>query len=366
MLEVTPATITSIVRADADVVEARALAGGEAAERRVIAYPALTGGIAVGDSVLLNITATALSLGTGGYDFVTANLSRPEAQVFGDPDGSEHVVKLRYTPYQHAVRAVEMIAEYATIWEGARGLRGVPVVVCELHSQVAAVCAGINARLSGARVVYVYTDTAALPIAFSKLVPKLKAAGLVDATITAGQAFGGDYEAVSFASALVAADWIAGADVIVVGQGPGNAGTGTRFGWSGIEQGSQLSQVGALGGDPLMVLRVSEREARARHDGVSHHSLTVLSTMTSCAVTIALPEEARWDNCDGGLSESRLAERHQFVDAASEPGLVLLAESGVAVTTMGRGVAEDGAFFAFAAAAGALAAERVATKRTPG
>ena len=56
------------------------------------------------------------------------------------------------------------------------------------------------------------TDAAALPLAFSRLVRELTAAELLDATITAGQAFGGDYECVTVASVLLAARWIAGAD----------------------------------------------------------------------------------------------------------------------------------------------------------
>ncbi|MBC8143327.1 MAG: DUF3866 family protein [Armatimonadetes bacterium] len=354
MLKTAVATVTQIVRADAALVEARATDATGAA-RRVIAYPALTGAVTVGDSVLLNVTATALALGTGGYDFVMANLSHPEAQTFGEPTGAEHIIKARYTPFQHAVSAVEMMPEHEGIWERATDLRGTPVVVCELHSQVAAVCAGIKASRPDARVVYVYTDTAALPLAFSRLVPELKSAGLLDTTITCGQAFGGDYEAVSFASALIAADHICGADVIVVGQGPGNAGTGTRYGFSGIEQGNQLNTAQMLGGSAIAVLRVSEGDSRARHEGISHHSLTVMETIVSQSVTIAVPLSELTH-----FTDATLAFEYLFAEADTEAGLALLSERGVNVTTMGRTVAQDRAFFAYACAGGAVAAGRVA------
>jgi hypothetical protein len=359
MLKVLPATITAIVRADTQVVEAQAKAESETAERRVIAYPALTGGLAVGDSVLLNVTATALSLGTGGYDFVAANLSQTRPATFGDPDGSEHIIKLRYTPHQHAVRAVEMMPEYAGIWDRADSLRGTPVVVCELHSQVAAVCAGVKAARPKARVVYVYTDTAALPMAFSRLVPQLKQAGLLDTTITAGQAFGGDYEAVSLPSALIAADWVAGANVIVVGQGPGNAGTGTKYGWSGIEQGSQLLLARTMGGEAIAVLRMSDADQRERHNGISHHSITVLENLRHFTITVALPNDLPGKHYSEWAEVSDILDDHRKAVADSEPGLTLLNARGLRVTTMGRGIEQDRKFFAFATAAGAVAAEQI-------
>ncbi|MBC7804813.1 MAG: DUF3866 family protein [Akkermansiaceae bacterium] len=362
MLQTVRATISAIARADSQVVEARATVYGETGERRVVAYPALTGSLAVGDSVLLNVTATALALGTGGYDFVSANLSRVAPTTLGDPDGTEHIIKLRYTPHQHAVRAVEMTPEYPAYWEQSRTpLRGTPVVVCELHSQIAAVCAGVKAANPEARIVYVYTDTAALPIAFSRLVPQLKEANLLDNTVTTGQAFGGDYEAVSIASALIAAVHVAGADVVVVGQGPGNAGTGTRYGWSGIEQGSQLDLAGMLDGTTIAAVRVSGGEARERHQGVSHHSLTVLGKIAQHTHLVAYPAEREWEQVSSDLELGEETIRHRLSAGASKPGLKLLAERDIRVTTMGRTADEDQPFFAFACAAGDLAARHIIT-----
>ena len=52
------------------------------------------------------------------------------------------------------------------------------------------------------RVAYVMTDGAALPLALSDLVAELRARALLDVTITAGQAFGGELEAVATPSAI--------------------------------------------------------------------------------------------------------------------------------------------------------------------
>ena len=68
---------------------------------RALAYPALTGRPEPGDEVLLNTTALALGLGTGGYALVVAVPERLPA----DPAGPGHLVKARYTPLQATVRA---------------------------------------------------------------------------------------------------------------------------------------------------------------------------------------------------------------------------------------------------------------------
>ena len=69
------------------------------------------------------------------------------------------------------------------------------------------------------------TDGAALPLALSDLVADLRERELIDATITCGHAFGGDYEAVSAFSALAVARHVAHADAAVVVMGPGIVGT---------------------------------------------------------------------------------------------------------------------------------------------
>ena len=102
--------------------------------------------------------------------------------------------------------------------------------------------------------------------------PTLRDRGLIDATITCGHAFGGDYEAVSVFSALAVARHVADADAAVVAMGPGIVGTNTRLGFSGMEVGPILDAAVALGGVPIACLRVSFADARDRHVGLSHHS----------------------------------------------------------------------------------------------
>ena len=44
--------------------------------RPCVAYPGLTGPVALGDDVLVNVQAVELGLGSGGFDVLYANLTR--------------------------------------------------------------------------------------------------------------------------------------------------------------------------------------------------------------------------------------------------------------------------------------------------
>ena len=315
---------------------------------QAINYPDLTGRVEVGDQVLLNTTAVDLGLGTGGVHFVIANLTRPAGKIEDSPG---HIMKLRYTPSQEAVLSVEeddsphqqAIQEFET-------LDGMPVVCCELHSQIAPVAAALKAGTDyKARIAYIMTDGGALPIGFSRLVAELKDKGLLDSTITCGQALGGDIEAINIYTALIAAKQVAKADATIVCQGPGNAGTGSKFGFSGIQQGEALNAVNVLGGTAIAVLRMSFADPRERHRGISHHTLTILTNIVHSPVLVPIPDEKFADQL------SRLPHKLRILDG--EPGLAELERKGIKVTTMGRSIEEDREFFLAASAGGALAAE---------
>src|SRR5687767_2146437 len=78
----------------------------DGSEARAVAYPALGGNLAPGQVVWLNTTAVELGLGTGGLHYV---LSPREGREIGAPPdrAAGHLMKLRYTPLQHAVLSVE-------------------------------------------------------------------------------------------------------------------------------------------------------------------------------------------------------------------------------------------------------------------
>jgi hypothetical protein len=323
-----------------------------------LAYPQLTGPVREGDTVVVNVTAVELGLGTGGMHLVVAVEGAGTVSV----EGPGRVMKARYTPLQVAVETVE--ESHRDAIEGSPGLRGMPVVAAPLHSMVGPIAAG--AAAAGAeRVAYVMTDGASLPGGLSRLVPALRASGLLAGWITSGQAFGGELEAVTLWTGLLAAAGVLDADVAIVADGPGNLGTRTTWGVSALALGHALDAADALGGRPVAALRVSFADERERHRVVSHHSLTMLGKVTSCRANVAVPkldgpERARvWD----ALRAASLEDRHQLVEADGRPALDRLRETGIEVRSMGRGVDDDPAFFLAAGAAGVLAGRMAAGSR---
>ncbi|HJT37973.1 MAG TPA: DUF3866 family protein, partial [Actinomycetota bacterium] len=260
----------------------------DGARAPAIAYEALTGRVATGDVVVLNTTAVALRLGTGGFHLVMAVEGREQPAA---PTG--HAMKLRYTPVQTSVDAVEQTDAEAL--DGITSLEGMPVVAAGLHSALAPAVIGARAIDRALRIAYVMTDGAALMMSFSETVPALRAAGLLDTTISAGQATGGDLEAISLFGAFAAAKAVARAELIVVALGPGNLGSASRWGFASIEVAAVVNAAAAMGGTPVVVPRISFADARDRHRGLSHHTATALSlALARAIVTVpALSDEHR-------------------------------------------------------------------------
>jgi hypothetical protein len=326
---------------------------------RALAYTAMVGTPRPGERVLLNASALLKGLGTGGLAFVVA---RPDDLPDDPPPSPGHIVKARYTPMQQMLLAVdEQDSPHHGELADADDLEGMPVVVADLHSALPAVLAGIRAVDPGARVAYVMTDGGALPAAFSRAVAGLRDAGWLAATVTVGQAFGGDHEAVTTHTGLLAARHVVGADVTVVAQGPGNVGTGTRWGYSGVACADALHAADVLGGAGVASLRVSGADRRTRHRGISHHSRTAygraLLTPADVPVT-TLPDHDLDVLVRGQLDDlvSTSRARLTVVEVPADGLLDALRASPVALTTMGRGLDEDPAPFVAAAAAGAYAA----------
>ena len=307
-----PSFTTAVVAAitsERDGLQRVELDGG----RKAYVLTQLIGPVEAGDRVVVNTTAVDLGLGTGGWDVVHWNLSRNEWSAPGEGE----VLKLRYTSLQVDTGVAEES-------ESGSDLYGRPVVACDLHSQLAPVALAFAQAAPGRTLSYVMTDTAALPLALSDLVPDLVARGVLAETITCGQAFGGQREAVNLHSALTLTE----GDAVVVAPGPGVVGTGSRLGYSGLEVAIVIDAATRLGGRPIVAVRFSGSDPRPRHRGRSHHTTTALELASHPAVA-PTPAEG-WEGPD---------------------------VSGV--TTMGRTQAEDPKFFRYAAAAGLTAAQMV-------
>ncbi|MFC5299468.1 DUF3866 family protein [Brachybacterium tyrofermentans] len=337
----------------------------EAETVSAIAYPELTGTPALGESVLLNTNALRRGLGTGGDALVVARLD-----VLPAPEEiAGHMVKARYTPMQTMVDAIDdPEGEHYATMQGAEDLGGMPVLVADLHSSLPALVAGIRAERHSAKIVYVHTDGASLPAAYSRSTARLREAGLLASVISAGQSFGGDLEAVTVHSALLGAKHVVGGDIAVVIQGPGNLGTGTGWGFSGMQAAEHLHAAAALGGAPVATLRVSNADPRDRHRGLSHHSATTYgrATLAPVHLPILARSDHRYNAFHASVREqvkssiikpSRARGTEHVLAEIDAKGLRdALEEMPVRLSTMGRSLGEDPEAFRYAALAGRCAA----------
>ncbi|MGI9112319.1 MAG: DUF3866 family protein [Gaiellaceae bacterium] len=278
-----------------------------------IAYPRLTGGVEVGDDVLVNEQARLLDLGSGGFDVLYANLTR--GLDLAAEEGA-HVMALPYTPGQVTVGYKEESGGLAET------LGGMPVALCTLHSQVAPVCAA----LAGLRVTYIQVQGGALPVSLSDTVRTLQERGLLGAAIAVAPCLDADVECVTVAAAFA---WSAaeGSDAVVCSLGPGIVGTSSRLGTGALSLADAANVAAALGGRPVLAVRRSEADGRERHRGTSHHAEAVLDLCLGEIVTADEDAGEGWEQACVGLPLSH----------------------------MGRGPGDDPTFFRSAYAAGLAA-----------
>lgn len=309
-----------------------------------INYNQLTGEIEVNDEVLLNTTAVELCLGSGGYHFVLANLSRDRLRNIGEG----HIMKLRYTPMQISCLAAEAPeSSYHEIFNSFESLENMPVVVGTLHSMVAPISLTLKGLAGKERIVYIMTDGGALPIWMSDAVKSLCRKGVLSGTVTYGNAFGGDLECINVYTALIAAKEIFKADAAIICMGPGIAGTNTSYGFSGIEQSQIIDAVNNIGGKAIAVPRISFEDSRSRHYGLSHHTRVALGKLCCTRAYIALPELEAEKACliKNQIENSGILSRHDVSYWQWEEVENLLKKEESLLNKMGRSFSQDKEYF---------------------
>ncbi len=366
MLRVATGLVVEVIEERQGVQELSVIVDGRTGAERAVSFTSAGFACEAGDRVLLNLTAVTLGLGTGGVHFVIAKLpfdsgSQEMRAGSGSPGEREedwypttwgHVMKCRYTPLQLAVDAVEEAHSpwHALLSDETLNLMRTPVVIGELHSMLPMVALALKRLEPDVRIVYVMPDGAALSLAVSRHAHHLKGLGVLAATVSCGQAWGGDYEAVNLHTGLLAAKHIAGADVILCMPGPGVVGTGTPLGFSGIQVAEMIHAASLLDGIPIVVPRVSFADPRERHVGISHHTRTVLTRFALRPALVPIPAfgDQRDEVLEQQAAKDGWPKRHYRLSA----GAVALdslkrVQAGYpeTITTMGRDVHSEPSLF---------------------
>lgn len=295
---------------------------------------------ALGDWVQVNTSAIDLNLGTGGYGFVMGILHKhdyknkrqytPERPIVSrhqldklkyhkiDEHQTEysihhqdsyhshslnrctkrearqknypgHIMKLRYSPFQTAVQAIEAPeSEHHEQFLTTFSLQNKPILVGELHSMLPVIASLVHNGKQTKKIAYIMDDQACLQANFSRHIVKLQKE--TDLTcITYGQATGGDIECVNLYTALEAAEKVVQADCIIVTQGPGVLGTGTVRGYSGMQLAQWLHAIHTCEGQSIVIPRIHFADHRSRHHGFSHHFIYPLLKHTLVRVHVPYP-----------------------------------------------------------------------------
>ena len=255
----------------------------EQASASAIAYPGLTGPVEAGDEVVVNVEAQDLGLGSGGFDIVCVNLTRG---LGGEGAEGAHVMKLNYTPLQHAVVPVEEGLERLRPSARHAGRRARPARPARAR--------GFAARTRGAGCAHrLRADRGRRASGRSSRTSSrsCSSARLLADHVTVAPCFGGEHEAITVEGALHAARERLGWDAALVGPGPGHP----RLG---------------LGARPRRARGAAQRSLRAGARLPGHAGAAPLERRPARATPRAQPPHARrCSSCCCGRSRSPLAER---------------------------------------------------------
>jgi hypothetical protein len=343
MVEIMKATVLEILNEDNDKSELMIEIEHEI--KKALNYNRITGKVRPGDRILVNTTAGTLKLGTGGIHFVMANLCNTRKDY--EPGG--HGIKLRYTPVQLKVSySEEDGSEYKKIYNMPLDLKGKNVFFGELHSMLPPLCAALKS-LGGKsiKVTYIMTDHGALPASFSRNIDELRKKGLLDYTITIGNSFGGDFECMNIYTALQTASARIKSDAIIISMGPGIAGTGTKYGFSGLELAFYIDFVLSYTESCHYIPRIGFHDARERHKGISHHTLTILSELLAKPVSVTLPwmDRTSMRAVIEQIMNFRINKAHKLSIMDGSYIRESMKESDLFTKTMGRGISEEPYFY---------------------
>ncbi|RNA69051.1 DUF3866 family protein [Alteribacter keqinensis] len=342
MLRIETVTVLDVIEETMDIQKLAVDGGGGYA----ILYAAFFPYVSKGDKVKINVTASDLKLGTGGLDIVSSIEERVSFSV-GDTRG--HIIKGRYLPTQHSMLTVESPEQKDQfIFYEKLNLHWKPILLCELHSMLPVVQAMYHHEKQEGKLVAVIDDSAALALPVSGHLQKIKEDRNVT-TISIGQAFGGDFEAINLLTALQFAMHHYPEALIVVTVGPGVVGSGTRYGFSGIRMAEWANLIGKSKGVPVWTPRLSESDRRERHQGLSHHTKTALMEFTYAKSVLPVPAGELADRYIKADCRELSSEPHIKVESICERKVKALVEKALAevsqIRSMGRSYEEDRLFF---------------------
>lgn len=336
-------TVTQIIEESEDYY----IAAADGVDNPVVCWKMLFPTVSAGDEIIINTTAVELNLGTGGYHI---GLCPASGELPYIDDCRSHIMKLNYTPMQHARPHLEELDEYSGIQQ-YRITR--PVIVFSLHSQLFAAGYLLNQIKEDIRYAIIISDENALPSFMSRNISILRESQRLRKVITTGHAFGGDLEAINIYSAMVYASEVLDCDLILSGPSFGLRGSGTYLGHSAMNAVHALHAACAGGQTPYLAARISFADRRHRHRGISHHTREIIEVCL-CSLRLALPEPGHLSASEKELLTDQIKSLpHQrvstrFIDCGE--AYRIFSQNPPVLSSMGRSFSDDPYLFLSAAA----------------
>ncbi|MFD2704352.1 DUF3866 family protein [Salibacterium lacus] len=330
--------VTEVLEQNADYQKLKTDGGSGRAYLYLCSFPP----VKKGEYVKVNTTAGVLRLGTGGWDIVLS--TRHDNYIL---PGRGHIMKARYTPFQHSVHSVDDPHHPDHhVFQQPFSLKRFPVLLAELHSMLPILLGAVSMENEKLHIGVVLSDEASLAAGLSDHMTEWKKRSNIW-VVTAGQAFGGKVEAVNVVNAM---QWLTlkkRVDLLILSVGPGTTGTNTPYGFSGMALAEWANLTGSLEGMPFWVPRLSFHATRKRHYGLSYHTITPLHSFTYASSTLVLPsmEKQKWAYVKQQLhplhEKKHVTIAEEGINSWYETWLEWYQANGKPLISMGAGVTSD-------------------------
>lgn len=317
-----------------------------------------TGRCNIGDSLYVNTIGIRLELGTGGYHIVYCNISRGYKNEVIYERAEGHIIKLKYTPMQFRVKSIEECDEDKSLFDSPVNLNGRPVIYTMLHSMLPPTICAIKYKRPDIRLTCIYTYGGAMNAENSFILRELKSKGLIDYVITIGECHGGDFEAINIYTALIYSFTKLSSDIAIVCCGPGIAGTSTYYGFSTLDFILPLYAGKNLGCMPVLIPRISFKEERQRHKGLSMQTVALLNCL-DFPVHVPFLKNENLNMIYKVLDENKISCKHKIEEVYESNALVSMKKCNIKSRVMGRSYDEDPYYFDCCSAAGIFALNNI-------
>lgn len=349
MLSIEKSIVKSIIHEDEYIQLIEVIIDGKI--EKAINYYKQIGKCNSGDRILLNTIGVRLGLGTGGYHIVYCIIDRIENSLNYDRKFG-HIIKMKYTQVQMRVKTIEEDERFKALFNIPLSIGPKPVIFASLHSMLPAVSSVIKDKNPKSKITCIYTYGGAMNCQNSFILRELKNKKLIENVISVGECFGGDYEAINIYTALIFSFNGLKSDTVIVCCGPGIAGTSTYYGFSSIDLIFPIYASKILGCTQIVVPRISFKDMRKRHYGISMQTIALLNCI-DFPVYVPFSNNI-YELVKNQIFKNKINDMHRVVLVSDYNTGDAMNRADIAPKIMGRSYMDDVEYFESCGASGAF------------